>query len=125
MDKILEYAKGLAASIGGALTAVLVGLPLIDVEVPKWLAIVSLVITSVAVIVIPNKVTDAVKAEIIDDAIRDPNVPVVLDTPSYHTGEVQLVSPATGVPNGYTPIVDVVDHQGEHVATEAEQRSGV
>lgn len=76
MESILVYAKGLAASVGSILTAIIVGLPAIGVEVPQWLAIVSVVVTAVAVVVIPNKVSEQDKAEIIVDAVEDPSVPV-------------------------------------------------
>lgn len=77
--RILTYAKGVAASVGGAITAIVIGLPLLGVETPTWLAIASLVVTAVAVIAVPNKPTEELKAEIINDAIRDPDIPVILD----------------------------------------------
>lgn len=50
MYKILEYAKSIAALLGAVLTSIIVILP----EVPLWLAIVSAVVTAVAVYAIPN-----------------------------------------------------------------------
>lgn len=54
MYKILQYAKAIAALIGAVLTSVIVILP----EVPLWLAIVSAVVTAVAVYAIPNASLD-------------------------------------------------------------------
>lgn len=50
MKQILAYAKAIAALLGAVLTSVIVILP----EVPLWLAIVSAVVTAVAVYVVPN-----------------------------------------------------------------------
>ena len=55
MYKILEYAKSIAALLGAVLTSIIVILP----EVPLWLAIVSAVVTAVAVYAIPNASPDA------------------------------------------------------------------
>ena len=58
MSKILEalkYAKAIAALIGAVLTSVIVTLP----EVPLWLAVVSSIVTAVAVYAIPNASADA------------------------------------------------------------------
>lgn len=52
--EVLKYAKFIAAAIGGILTNVIVALPV----VPDWLAIVSSVVTAIAVLVIPNLTTD-------------------------------------------------------------------
>lgn len=76
MEKIFEYAKGIAASVGSVLTAIIVGLPAIGVEVPQWLAIVTLIATSVAVVAIPNRVSAQQAADIIDHAVLDPEIPV-------------------------------------------------
>lgn len=54
MTKILEYAKGIAALVGAVLTSVIVVLP----EVPLWLAVVSSIVTAVAVYAIPNAQPD-------------------------------------------------------------------
>lgn len=51
MRKVLAYAKALAGFVGAILTSVIVMLP----EIPLWLAIVSAVVTAVAVYVVPNK----------------------------------------------------------------------
>jgi hypothetical protein len=48
--EVLRYAKFIAAAVGGILTSVIVTLPV----VPDWLAIVSAVVTAVAVLAIPN-----------------------------------------------------------------------
>ena len=50
MLKALEYAKAIAALLGAILTSVIVVLP----EVPMWLAIVSAIVTAVAVYAVPN-----------------------------------------------------------------------
>lgn len=55
MREILTYAKSIAALLGAVLTSVIVILP----EVPLWLAIVSAVVTAVAVYAIPNASGDA------------------------------------------------------------------
>lgn len=52
------YVKAYAAWIGGILTAVIVGAPAIGAEVPLWLAIVTLVLTAVAVQALPNVPAD-------------------------------------------------------------------
>lgn len=50
MRKILESAKAIAALVGAILTSVIMTLP----DVPLWLAVVSSVVTAIAVYVIPN-----------------------------------------------------------------------
>lgn len=83
MDKVNSfavYAKGWIASIGGVLTAIILALPSVNVEVPQWLGIVTVVLTAVGVIAIPNAPSAQLKADIINQAVADPNVPVVLAT---------------------------------------------
>lgn len=51
----LKYAKTIAALVGAVLTSVIVTLP----EVPVWLAVVSSIVTAIAVYVIPNATGDS------------------------------------------------------------------
>jgi hypothetical protein len=80
-NHFLVYAKGYAASIGGVLTLVVIGLPALGIAVPIWLAIVTLVVTSIAVIAIPNEITEQKKAEIVNEAVMDPTSPVTMTLP--------------------------------------------
>lgn len=48
------YVKAYAGWIGGIVSAVLVLLPGVGVDVPPWVAIVSLVLTAVSVQALPN-----------------------------------------------------------------------
>ncbi|MBC7589671.1 MAG: hypothetical protein H7226_01330 [Salinibacterium sp.] len=58
LAKFAAYAKYWVAVIGGALTTVLVLLPDAGVDVPKWLAIVSLALTALGVRQWPNQPLD-------------------------------------------------------------------
>lgn len=48
------YIKAYAAWAGGILTAVIIGAPAIGIEIPPAVALVSLILTAVAVQALPN-----------------------------------------------------------------------
>ncbi|MDJ0337482.1 hypothetical protein [Cryobacterium sp. PH31-O1] len=54
------YVKAYAAWIGGVLSAVILAAPMIGVDIPPYVALVSIIITAVSVQALPN--TDATKS---------------------------------------------------------------
>lgn len=49
-----EYVKAYAAWIGGILSAVIIAAPSIGIDIPAYLALVSIIITAISVQALPN-----------------------------------------------------------------------
>lgn len=124
MEKItssIQYAKGWIVSVGGVVSAILVALIAGGYPIPAWLPIVSIIITAIGTIAVPNEPSDAIKQKIVDAAVADPNVPVVAsgsvaayEAPVLTNADITVPAPAP-----VDPLIDNVD-----TVTEAEQKTG-
>lgn len=123
MEKItssIQYAKGWIVSVGGVVSAILVALIAGGYPIPGWLPIVSIIITAIGTIAVPNEPSDAVKQKIVDAAVADPNVPVVAaSTLSAFQTPVLDSENVVATPAPVDPLIDNVD-----TVTEAEQKTG-